>query len=228
MTTALQLITDAMGQLGLTETGQELTAEDAALGLRALNRMMGKWSNMRLLFPVLASYSVTLTGAASYTIGPGGDVSGLRPIEVVYARAVDANGIEYPVEVLSQVKWNGIADKATTGGPPCSVWYSPTNTLGRLYVYPVATGYTLKLDAQALLSSFSGLTTELALPDGYEAAIVPCLADELGSSFSVNVPADVLRRAAGAVRALKRTNAEPVESPHELAGDREFDINRGY
>ena len=230
MTTALQLIEDAFAQANLAETGQDLSGEDAALGLRCLNRLMGKWSNMRLLFPVLAEYSITLTGAGSYTIGPTGVVAGLRPIKVLGVSSVDAAGLESPVSIRTQPQWDGIAIKNSTGGPPSEVWYQPTLTDGTLHVYPLCTGYTLKVDAQALLTSFASLAADLTLPDGYEAAIVPTLADELCSSFGINTPGDVLRRAAGAVRAIKRTNQQPIQAAHDLAGigDGSYMIERGY
>ncbi len=228
MTTALTLITDAMSQAGLTEAGQSLPAEESAYGLRVLNRMMGKWSQMRLLFPVLTEYSVPLTGAASYTIGPTGGVVGARPLKVNHATAIDANGLEYEVLVRNREQWDAIADKSLTGGPPVEIWYAAENTDGRVYVYPKASGYTLKLDAQALLASFPSLATDLELPEGYEAAIVPCLADELCSSYGVQTPADVLRRAAGGVRAIKRINHEPLTVTHELADGTAFMIERGY
>jgi hypothetical protein len=230
MTTALTLITDAMAQANLAEQGQELSADEGALGLRYLNRLMGKWSQMRLLFPVPASYSVTLTGAGSYTIGPTGDVVGLRPIKVLSAYATDSGGTSYGVHLRTQDQWDAIAVKASTGGPPEQVYYEPSSTNGRVWVYPVATGYTLQLDALALLTSFASLSTDLTLPDGYEAAIVPTLADELCSSYGVQTPGDVLRRAAGAVRALKRTNSEPLLVQHDMAesGRETFRISRGY
>jgi hypothetical protein len=230
MTTALTLITDAMAQANLAEQGQELSADEAALGLRYLNRLMGKWSQMRLLFPVPASYSVTLTGAGSYTIGPTGDVVGLRPIKLLSAYATDSAGTSYGVHLRTQDQWDAIAVKASTGGPPEQVYYEPSSTNGRVWVYPVATGYTLQLDALALLTSFASLATDLTLPEGYEAAIVPTLADELCSSYGVQTPGDVLRRAAGAVRALKRTNSEPLLVQHDMAesGRETFRISRGY
>jgi hypothetical protein len=227
MTTALQLIEDAFAQANLAETGQDLSAEDAALGLRTLNRLMGKWSNLRLFFPVLAEYSVPLTGAASYTIGPTGGVVGLRPLKVNSATATDAGGMEYPVKILTREQWDAISVKSVTGGPPSCIWYSADTTNGRVYAYPISTGYTLKIDCQALLTSFE-LATDVTLPDGYEAAIVPTLADELCSSFGINTPGDVLRRAAGAVRAIKRTNTEPLQSTHDLATGSTFIIERGY
>lgn len=230
MTTALTLITDAMAQANLTESGQSLPSEEAQTGLRALNRLMGKWSQMRLLIPALAQYTVTLTGAGSYTIGPTGVVVGLRPIKVLSVTATDSFGTDYHVAIRTQEQWDAIAVKAVDGGPPSEVWYQPLTGDGKLWVYPRSNGYTLQLDAQALVASFASLSTDLTLPEGYEAAIVPSLADELCSTYGVQTPGDVLRRAAGAVRALKRTNSEPIRADHDLAeiGRNSFIIERGY
>lgn len=230
MTTALDLITDAMAQAELVAEGQAISAEEAQTGLRALNRLMGKWSQMRLLIPSLTQYSVPLTGAGSYTIGPTGAVVGLRPIKVLHVNAIDANGTEYAVSIRTQEQWDSIPLKDVDGGPPSEVWYQPLSGNGRLWVYPKSNGYTLQLDAQALVASFPSLTTDLTLPEGYEAAIVPSLSDELCSTYGQRTPADVLRRAVGAVRALKRTNSEPIRVNHDLAdvGRNSFVIERGY
>ncbi len=225
---ALQIITAAMDELSLTESGQAIPAEDASKGLDRLNRILGKWSNMRLLFPTLTEISVTLTGAGSYTIGPTGDVVASRPIRVNSATTIDANGIEYPVEVYSRALWDSIGQKAVDGGPAWAVYYEAINTNGRIYVYPRANGYTLKLDCQVLLTSFPALTTDLTLPDGYADALVLALADSMAASYGLPVPGDIQRRHAAAVRAIKRTNAEPVLAAVDLVNAQDFMIERGY
>lgn len=231
MTTAQTIIEDAFSVVGLGEDGQTLPSIDAARGLRVLNRMMGRWSQMRLLFPALAQVNVPLTGAQTYTIGPTGAVVALRPIRINSATAVDAGGLELPVGMLTQGHWNGIAIKDLTGGPPCDIWYEPTLTNGTLHVYPKASGYTLRLDCQSLLTSFPTVGTTVSLPDGYEDAMVLCLGDALCSDYGMPTPSDVLRRMAGAMRAIKRANAEPLTTTHELAGigaGSDYIIERGY
>lgn len=230
MTTAQTIVDDAFAAAGLAEDGQSTNPNDAAYALRVLNRMLGKWSNMRLLFPVLTEYSVTLTGLQTYTIGPTGAVTGLRPIKINAATATDAAGVEYPVAVITRAQWDCIAVKNVTGGPPSDVWYEATATDGTVNVYPKASGYTLNLKAQALLASFPTVGTAVTLPDGYEEALVLSLADALCASYSQPTPGDVLRRMAGAVRAIKRTNTEPILNTHELAGygGSGFIIERGY
>lgn len=228
MTTALDLITDALGELGVAQAGQTLSANDSALGLRVLNRLFQRWSNMRLLQPVLDELSVTMTGAASYVLGPGGSPAVARPLKVLSATYVDTGGLEYPVQIVAREQWDAIPNKADTGTYPSCIWYAAELTNGIVYTWPKSPSGTLKLDVLTNMQAL-GMSDTLTLPDGYEAAIVPTLADDLAAHYGEQTPADTRRRAAGAVRALKRTNHEPILAVQELAfAGQRADIQRGY
>lgn len=228
MTTALDLITDALGELGVAQAGQTLSANDSALGLRVLNRLFQRWSNMRLLQPVLDDLSVTMTGAASYVLGPGGSPAVARPLKVLSATYVDTGGLEYPVQIVAREQWDAIPNKADTGSYPDRIWYAAELTDGIVYTYPKCSSGTLKLDVLTNMQALD-MAEALTLPDGYESAIVSTLADDLATHYGMQTPADVRRRASGAVRALKRTNHEPILAVQEMAfAGRSADIQRGY
>ena len=226
MTTALNLITDALQELGVVGAGDSLEPEDAAFGLRKLNSRLEVWSNARLTFPVLQEVNVTLNGGASYTIGPGGSPVTARPLAVVHATAVDAGGLEYPVDVLTQNEWDAIVQKDVTGGPPEAVWYKASDTNGVLYVYPKASSYTLKLDVQGVLASFASTSTSVTLPEGASVALHLALADDMAAAYGKTTPPDVRRRAAGAMHAYKRTNHAPIRTADTQG--RRSEIERGY
>jgi hypothetical protein len=226
MTTALEIITDALGELGVVGAGQSVSANDSTLGLRYLNRIFERWSNMRLLQPVLTQLSVTQTGAASYTLGPGGSPT-TRPIKVLSATYVDTGGTEYPVQLITRAQWDAIPNKADTGSYPDRIWYAPELTSGVLYAYPRVSSGALKLDCLTTMQALA-LAGTLTLPPGYEAALVPTLADDMAAQYGLPTPPDVRRRSAGAVKALKRTNQEPVYAAQELAGEPSQNILRGY
>lgn len=225
MTTALTLIEDALGEIGVKEAGQSVPSEDAALALRYLNRILQRWSNHRLMIPSLTEISVTLDGSGSYTIGPSGAVTATRPNKVITAYYRDSGGLDTPVEILTDSQWQKIGLK-DTGGPPTGIWYERTSTNGTLHVYPDVAGYTLKLQCQVLLSSFATTSTSLTLPEGYESALVLTLACDLAGQYQKPISADLAKRAAAANRSVKRTNHETLlvndAEPHD------FDINRGY
>lgn len=229
MTTALQIINEAFEEIGVKEVGQSLPAEDADRGLRLLNRVLGTWATMRLLAPYSTTVSVPMTGAASYTIGPTGGLVAARPVKILSAVARDAYGMDYSVAVIDKARWDAIPDKTTTGGPPRFVWYDASIPNGRVYVYPLAdSAYTLRLEAQALLASFANLSTDVTLADGYFNAMSLALAVAAAPGYSVQVSADLQRAATSAIRAVKRINAQSVNSAHELAAEGGFMIERGY
>jgi hypothetical protein len=227
MTTALELINDALREIGIKDDANALEPEQSAHALRMLNRLLGRWASRRLLLPVLSDVSVTLDGSASYTIGPtGADVTTARPLRIEAARLV-LNATEYPVRVLNQQERNAIADKTLTG-IPAAVWYEATPTNGVLHVYPIGSNGTLKLNVRAVLVSVTGLDQVLTLPEGYEDALVPALADACASSYQIKTPVDVLRRAAAGMAAIKAANSEPLYLTVGLESAGNFDIQRGY
>lgn len=225
MTTALDIITDALIEINAHDLGQTVPSEDAQLGLRRLNQLMGRWSQQRLLAPALTQVDITTTGAASYAVGPSTSKPRLLTVQRATATYL---GVEHQVDVLNRAQWDAISVKGTTGGPPSAVWYEPTLTDGTIHVYPKANLYTLSLKGLALITSFPLLTTSLTLPEGYESAIVLTLACDLCGPFQKQIPPDLQRRSAGAVRAIKRTNAEPIVLSVDLAADDEYQIERGY
>jgi hypothetical protein len=225
MTTANTLIADALTEIGVLAAGQTPTADDAGLGLRRLNQLVERWSNHRLFFPALTEISVPLTGLQSYTIGPTGAVVASRPIKVVSAKFVDASGLETPAEVVNNITWDDIFNKDVTGSPEC-IWYEASTGNGRVWVYPKASGYTLKMECQTLLRSFAQ-STELDLPEGYESALMLTLACDLCRSFNRPVPAELRAAATAATRAIKRTNNAPLLLSLDMVGE-EYQIERGY
>jgi hypothetical protein len=229
MTTALQIINEALEEIGVKEIGQPLPAEEADRGLRILNRVLGTWAQMGLLAPSVTAVQVPMTGAQSYTIGPTGDVVAGRPVKVVSVTASDTGGVDYTVQLLGKTEWDLIPLKAVDGGPPMYAWYDATVPDGRLYVYPQAgSEYTLHVDCQALLASFPTISTDVAMADGYLNALSLAVAIAAAPGYSVPVSADLQRSATAAVRALRRASYQPVNSSHELAAQTEFLIERGY
>lgn len=217
MTTANTLIADALAEIGVLSDGQTASSADAALALRRLNQIMQRWANFRLLSPSLTEVSVPLTGAQSYVIAD-------KPVRVQSAKFVDATGLESPAEVVNAQTWDGIAQKDVAGAPEL-VWYEAGT--GAVYVYPKASGYTLKMDCQVVLATFEA-STPVDLPAGYESALMLTLACDLCRPFGRQVPADLKQAAAAAVRAVKRTNTETMLLSIDLAEQQQYQIERGY
>ena len=226
-TTALDLISDALAEIGVLGAGQTAAPEDAAIGLRYLNRLVQRWSNSPLQVPVVTQVDVPLTGAQTYTIGPSGaDVTADRPLTVVAARAVDSGDLRHPLDVLARNEWGMIANRGD-GGAPGFVYYERAMPNGILHVYPTGSGYTVELDCLSIIERYE-LATVVSLPDGYESALVLSLAEDLCGPFGKRGEMELRGRAKGARAVVKRTNAEPLMQEQPLRAHTDFEIERGW
>jgi hypothetical protein len=237
--TALSLITDALKELGVLETGESPEAQDAADCLRRMDRMIDGWA----LDSGTALVDMTLSAAlvasqASYTVGPGGDFSGQRPPAILRAW-VKSGTQDIPVRVLTEPEYDRIPVKSTTSTYPQAVFYDPQQTLGVLYPWPVATGTNvLYLRFRAYLSQFGALSTSAVLPPGYWDAIVLNLAVASSAFFGTVArqrAMELVKPAEDALYKVQRANVvrnlSPVASDYPSAargmGGHSYNIETG-
>src|SRR5512146_3327199 len=191
MTTALQIITDSLQTLGVYDTASPLTDADAEYGLTKINQMMDMWSNMSLItFAVLEQSAPLVVGQASYTIGTGWNFNMTRPLRILEdpgtAYVQDANGNNYPMQVVPRDKWNLYSNRSSiiTSDFPNVLFYDPQYPLGIINITPFPSQtYTMFWDSYTQLSQFATLQTSVSLPPGYELAMVTNLAILLKPAF---------------------------------------------
>jgi hypothetical protein len=172
------IITDALIDLGVLEPGDALSAQDAALGLRHLNRFIGSLKTQRLSFPFLDREVFTvIADQGTYTIGPGGDFDTIRPQNIVGAgwlaptTGATTGQLEVPVRVLTDREWESISLKDLTNAQWTAVHYSPTYAGGlgtiRLWPIPNTALNELVLYRGDVVQGFANLTTFYDFPPGY-------------------------------------------------------------
>lgn len=184
MTTARTLIEQSLKKINVLGQGQTLSSNEAADALNALNNMLDSWSVEGGLIYTRATDTFNATGAQSYTIGSGGDVNIVRPI-IIDAITISQGGTDYSVGQIGRDSYTGITDKAVQGVPE-SFYYDNNSPLSNLYLWPVATaGYTVNIYSLKPLSSFTGLTTDVALPPSIARGIVLNLALELCPDYGI-------------------------------------------
>lgn len=208
MTTGLDMIRRARRLNRSLGAGEIMAAEQAAWGLEALNAMMDAWSIQRLFVYQITEDSHTMVaGTASYTIGSGGVINTTRPERIEPSSYVRLSGTDYHLEPIDEYQYNSMAVK-TTPGRPSSVYLQRAAPLATLFFYPVPdAAYTLKLRSWKKLQSFAALTDLLALPAGYEDAIIYSLSERLAPEDGLEPSQTVMRIAATNRKALIPNNA---------------------
>ncbi len=208
--TLLDLITQALQTIGIYGLGQTPNSAETQDAVNALNIMADSWNADGLLIPSVTRESFTLTiGTASYTWGTTagvGNFTTARPVKILKAFIRDGN-YDYSVDIIGEDEYEDIVDK-TTSGRPEQLWYNPTYPLATVYLYytPDA-AYNLRVDSEKDLIDFSTLTTAIALPSEYLAALKWNLAQELCSPYQKQVPPVVAMRADETLRTVRRINA---------------------
>lgn len=199
--TVLELIKGSMRLVGGLGVGRgiEGAGSIAVDCLFHLNAMVQSWNLERCFIHKIVEYTFAdvLAGAATFAVTP-------TPIRVESARWVDGD-TSSPIEVVNYERWIRVNrnDFAATGTP--EHLYIDGASLGHLWPIPDAAGDVII----GIWSPVAALAAAdvLALPPGYERALMFGLACEIASIFpDTSISQYVLDTAADAKAAIKRLN----------------------
>ena len=231
MTTAVELITLALKDIGALGIGQSIGPDDTADALATLNMMIGQWQGERLSVYHLVDTAIMSTGSVSYTIGVGGNFNILRPIKIsaAYARLNPgmSNPIDYPVTLIdAREDYARIGLKSLVSFPEYA-YYDPAYPLGNLFFYPVPNStFELHILTMEALPQFSVPADQINLPPEYVAAIRYNLAIWLAPSYQLEPTPSLTRLASSTKRVIKRMNTQiqSMTIPRGLASKQKYNI----
>lgn len=231
MASATTLIKDALQDLGVLSAGQEPGANDLTDGRRKLNNMLASWSTSSILVPYRTQVSHVLDGSESYTIGSGGDINTTRPLKIVSAYTTHQVR-DYPIHVCrDRAEYDSIYQKDITGIPRI-LYYEPEVPLGKIFIWYVGdASYTLFMNTQGQLASFSDDTTDVDLAPGYDLAIASNLAIVLAPMNETEISAELAKTAKDSLAQIKRLNRqEPVMNYDDAipGGRGQYNIEAGW
>lgn len=212
--TALDLITGALRLIGVTASGESISANEAADALSALNDLLDSWSTQSLLIPNRVREVFPLvSGQQSYTIGTGGNFNTARPMRIEHALLQITSvtpALEIPLKLLTEDEFAGIVIKGMNSTYPLYAYAEGTFPLETLNVWPVPNQVNnIVLYSWKQLANIASLTTVFNLPPGYNRALRHHLAIELAPEFGRSVAPEVVAVADAAVADIKRMNFKP-------------------
>ncbi len=213
MTTAQDIIQDALEMIGVYSPGDAISSADASRALTVLNDMLDSWSNESLsCYNILEQSGTFVPGQSAYTIGPGGNINATRPLKIQNdtgsAYILDVNNNKYMIDVVDRKMWNMKTTAVANSDLPELLFYDMQFPLGIINVWPTPSiGYTFYFDSFLQLVDFSGLTSVANLPPGYMRAIKANLAAELLPYFrDAQINPLIAIRAMESKGNIKRTN----------------------
>lgn len=221
--TVLQLITDALNEIGVVAAAESPQPSDAQFALRKLQRLLDAWNaNERYIYSLTFPTFAIPTGrtpnadkSVSFTIGPSTVtpavdfvVIGARPVRIESANLIFTNTQPYvksPINIRDDDWWHGQRIPGITSQVPTDLYYDVSFPAGHVYLWPVETvGYLLELEIWSALTQVTKLTDTINFPQGYEKALVLSLAEDLAGPMQS--PIDVRAAAAKARAEIQGNN----------------------
>lgn len=231
--TASSMILSALRMIGDKRPGGTLTANEQVDYLYDLNAAMDSWGLDRTMIYQLLQESLALTtGTGTYTIGSGGAFNTTRPNKIVDPCFIrDSSGNDYPVTIINAEAYGLIVDKDVDNAIPEWLFYDNAYVSGlgtiRLYPEPSAS-LTLYINSWKQLQQFALISTELALPPGYQLAIESNFAVIKAGGFTKASP-ELLKTARDSMARVKSLNVPTgiLRMPAGVSRGYVFDINTG-
>lgn len=201
------------------------TALEITDAFTALQQLLDQVSVDPTTAPSLQTVTVTLTGAASYTIGTGATVNTPRPARI--ERGWVRNGtIDYPLRILTDQEYAEYALKSLSLSLPDAlggVYYEPqikevaSQVRGTLYFVPVLSAGTAHLMVLRQLEVPATETESITLPQGYDRWITYQLALEIAAEYGITPLPTVVEMAREAKGMLQMSRlSAPTMRPDPL------------
>ncbi len=232
MTTVRDILESALRKISALGSGESMTAEEAADGLKLLNQMISSWAadGATIYTESLDTYSM-VAGDNTVTMGSGGDINTTRPVRFLGFNALFGN-VSNPIAERDVTFYSGIVDK-TVQGIPEIVWPDYNYPTMTLTFWPVPlSGVTLNVYSEKPLAAFTDINDTVNLAPGYEMALIFNLAVTWAPDFEREASATVQSVAAKSLANIKRANRanQSITSDMDqaLMDYRTFNIYSGY
>lgn len=209
MASANDLISNALGMLGVLALGDPLDGEVAADALDALNMMVESWSLDSLYIYTRQEQVYTVpAGSQSVTVGTGGNINITRPYRVEDGAFFRIGTLDYTMDKIDRVTYEGISVKNLQMPAPRYYYYDGNYPLGNLYFWQAPSANAeLHLPVVTSLTQFADLVTDYQLPPGYKRLLSAGLALELAPNYRPATP-DLLRVFQSASNNIRKVNAQ--------------------
>ncbi len=214
-TTARDILTAALTELGVLASGEVATGQEGIDGLVSFNNLLDSWAAERLnIYTITRTTWTIVSGTSTYTVGAGGTVNIARPVFVDNIKFIDTamtTPYEYTLGLLTDAAYEAIPSKTLTATYPSTAYYQQTlatSGFAQLFLWPVPTSATLTgvIYAPQACPELATLDTNILLLTGYRRMLVKNLALELAPQYERQADPALVAQAMEAKATVKRAN----------------------
>ena len=214
ITMPLDIITNAVIDIGALAPGEPLEPALAQFAFNTLNDLLDQWSNEGLMIFNNQEIVATLTpGKYIYSVGNGGEINTIRPLGIKSA-FVRINNLDYPVEVIPLERYELIGLKTQSGPWPRALYYNLGAPLSQISFWPNPSSGEIHLFADLVFSSFATINDVVNLPQGFNMALRHNLASLLlpayGKTADPLLVQKIEKMASAGKAYIKGTNINPT------------------
>ena len=181
--TADRIIRYAMEDAGLLADGDDPTPEQYAKNTNRLNDVISLWQTQGLKLWTQVDTAVTLvSGQATYTFTPSGDVDMIKPLRAIQGYFLDTTNIRRSLTVLSRDEYTRLSQVTQTGEISSYFVNKKVSSLEvSFWLVPDATAAlgTAHVLLQVQIGTFTGVTDIMDFPPEWFMALRWGLADDI-------------------------------------------------
>ncbi len=213
MTTAANIITLSLRDIGVLDENETPSTALMADCLSTLNQMLALWSIENVYIYAKQTISFSATGAQSYTIGSGGVINVVAP-QIIDSAIYQVGSVDYKIKkILNTFEAYLEIPVKSTNGYPDSLYFNPAYPLGTIYVYPVPSTGTIKISSGVVMPNYATSADSLSLPASCELVVRLNLSVFLASMGLGKTQPNAENLASSALRIYKRSNSQIGELP---------------
>lgn len=210
MTTARDIITSALQDLGAIDITETPSAVEENNALIYLNRMIDTWQAEEMMIYCIQNQTFPyVSGQQIYTIGSGGNFNTTRPEKIEHAYTIDTQGNAYAMQVTTNYdEYSDIITKYTQSQLPSVLYNDGNYPLSSLYIWPIPnnTSWSLQIWSWQPLQSFPTLDTAVSLPPGYQEALEWNLTGRLAPKYGKEISPTLAAGMSSSIGIVKRAN----------------------
>lgn len=186
-----QLLTAAIGKLGVLAAGQSPTTEDVTKAAINLNMLVAQLRAKGIPLWARKEYTLPLSTSATYLIGVGQTVNTPYPLKMLdaYVENIAGNNTRIPIDIIAKSEYN-ILPRNSSSAQPIKLAYQPFNNYGEISLWPTpdsatASTYQVIITYQRPFEYFIASTDTMDFPEQYYLPIVYKLAVLLAPDWGI-------------------------------------------